>query len=124
MCSEVPCPRQDTDSPCKGTHCKRVSRSGVIYRCTTSLAATLGVSRGAVQKSLSRHGDAEHVGIRKGIRPGSGKANHTKPIQVGPHKWPSITAMAQTLTIERSLLCKKIKADPQSVLALVMERLG
>ena len=116
---EVQCQRQ-----CRGGSCKRVVRGGVTYRCPGSLADALGVSRSAVYQSLHRYGDAEHCGIRKGIKPGTRMGNHRKPIKVGPHQWPSISAMAIDIGVSRRMLGYKLKIAPQSVLALVMRAKG
>jgi len=118
--SEVPCARQ-----CRGgDYCKRVVRGGVTYRCAAALAEALGVTRSAVYQSLHRYGDAEHCAIRKGIKPGTRLANHRKPVRVGPHSWPSITAAAADLGVSRRLLGYQLKTAPQAVLALVMRIKG
>lgn len=119
MTDEVACTRQ-----CRGGSCKPVMRGGVTYRCPAALAATLGVTRSAVYQSLHRYGDAEHCGVRKGIKPGTQLGNHRKPIKVGPHSWPSITAMALDLGVSRRLLGYQLKTAPQAVLALVMRIKG
>jgi len=116
---EVACTRT-----CKGGSCKRVVRGGVTYRCPGALADALGVSRAAVHQSLFRHGDAEHCGVRKGIKPGTRLGNHRKPIRVGPHQWPSISAMALDLGVNRRMLGYQLKTAPQAVLALVMRIKG
>ena len=119
MTDEVACTRQ-----CRGgNYCKRVVRAGVTYRCPAALAATLGVTRSAVYQSLHRYGDAEHCGVPKGMRQG-GMANHRKPVKVGPHSWPSITAAAADLGVSRRLLGYQLKTAPQAVLALVMRIKG
>lgn len=120
MTDEVACTRQ-----CRGgDYCKRVVRGGVTYRCPAALAATLGITRSAVYQSLHRYGDAEHCGVRKGIKPGTQLGNHRKPIKFGPHQWPSITAMALDLGVSRRLLGYQLKTAPQAVLALVMRIKG
>lgn len=119
MTEEVACTRQ-----CRGGSCKPVMRGGVTYRCPAALAATLGVTRSAVYQSLHRYGDAEHCGVRKGIKPGTQLGNHRKPIKFGPHSWPSIAAMALDLGISRRLLGYQLKTAPQAVLALVMRIKG
>lgn len=117
--AEVPCSR-----PCsKKLVCRRVMRAGVTYRCTAVLAEKLGVTRSAVYQSLHRYGDAEHCGTPKGMRPG-GMAHHRKPVKVGPHSWPSITAAAVDLGVSRRLLGYQLKTDMQAVLALVMRKKG
>lgn len=120
MTDEVACTRQCRGGDC----CKRVVRAGVTYRCPAALAATLGVTRSAVYQSLHRYGDAEHCGVRKGIKPGTRLGNHRKPIKFGPHSWPSITAMALDLGVSRRLLGYQLKTAPQAVLALVMRTKG
>lgn len=118
--AEVPCPR-----PCsKKLVCRRVMRGGVTYRCTAVLAEKLGVTRSAVYQSLHRYGDAEHCAIPKGIKPGTRLANHRKPVKIGPHSWPSITAAAADLGVSRRLLGYQLKTDMQAVLALVMRKKG
>lgn len=120
MTDEVPCPRQ-----CKGkNYCKRVTRDGVVYRCAGALAAKLGVTRGAVYQSLYKYGNADHCGIRKGIRPGSGKKTHCRPVRVGPHSWPSITDAAADLGVSRQLLTRMLRGNGEAVLALVMRKKG
>lgn len=119
MSEQVPCSRQ-----CKGGSCRPVMRQGVEYRCPAALAATLGVTRSAVYQSLHRYGDAEHCGIRKGIKPGTRLGNYRKPIKVGPHQWPSISAMALDLGVNRRILGYKLKASPREVLEIVMGRKG
>lgn len=113
--SEVPCPRS-----CRGGQCRRVMRQGKTYRCPQALADELGLTRSAVYQSLHKHGDAEHCGIPKGIVPGSGKVNHRKPVTFGPHLWPSIAAMARELGVERTMLGRKLKTDPEAVMGMVM----
>ena len=117
MTDEVACTRA-----CKGGSCRRVVRGGITYRCPNALADALGVSRGAVYQSLFRHGDAEHCGVRKGIKPGTRLGNHRKPIRVGPHQWPSISALALDLGVNRRLLGYQLKLAPHAVLALVMRK--
>lgn len=120
MTDEVPCPRQ-----CRGKNiCKRVTRDGVVYRCAEALASTLGVKRGAVYQSLHRYGDADHCGIPKGIRPGSGKKNHCRPVKVGPHSWPSVSDAAADLGVSRQLLTRMLRDDGEALLALVMRIKG
>jgi DNA-binding phage protein len=99
-------------------------RQGVEYRCPAALAATLGVSRSAVYQSLHRYGDAEHCAIRKGIKPGTRLGNHRKPIKVGPHQWPSISAMALDLGVSRRVLGYQLKTQPSVVLETVMRVKG
>ena len=119
MTDEVACTRT-----CKGGSCKRVVRGGTTYRCPGALADALGLSRNAVYQSLHRYGDAEHCGVRKGIKPGTGMGNHRKPVRVGPHQWASISAMALDLGVSRRLLGYQLKNAPQAVLALVMRKKG
>jgi hypothetical protein len=119
MTDPIPCTRS-----CKGGSCKPVMRQGATYRCPAALASALGISRNAVYQSLHRYGDAEHCGIRKGIKPGTRLGNHRRPIKVGPHQWPSISAMAIDLKVSRRQLGYQLKAAPQSVLALVMRTKG
>jgi hypothetical protein len=116
MTEEVPCSRQ-----CRGRlTCKRVVRAGVTYRCAAALANALGVSPGAVYMSFRRHGNAEHCGIPKGVKPGTRLANYRKPMTVGPHSWPSITAMAADLGTNRKWIGRKMKSAPMEIVALVM----
>ncbi len=119
MTDQIACTRQ-----CKGGSCRPVMRQGVEYRCPAALAATLGVSRSAVYQSLHRYGDAEHCAIRKGIKPGTRLGNHRKPIKVGPHQWPSITAMALDLGVSRRVLGYQLKTQPSVVLETVMRVKG
>ena len=119
MTDQIACTRQ-----CKGGSCRPVMRQGVEYRCPAALAVTLGVSRSAVYQSLFRYGDAEHCGIRKGIKPGTRLGNHRKPVKVGPHQWPSISAMALDIGVSRHVLGYQLKTAPQRVLALVMKAKG
>lgn len=116
---EIPCTKT-----CKGGQCKRVARGGQTYRCAQALADSLGVTRYSVYQSFYRHGDAEHAGITKGVPKGRGYANHRKPVQVGPHKWPTITALSKELKMDRSHLGKLLKHDPQTVLSKVMKAKG
>ena len=114
---EVPCER-----PCSAKLvCRRVTRAGVTYRCARALAEALGINVQSIYQSLHKHGDAEHCGIRKGIRPGSGKANHRKPVKLGADEWPSISAMARDLGIDRSVLGKKLKTNPSALLPDLMK---
>lgn len=108
--SEVPCTKS-----CRG-HCLRVSRAGVTYRCAKAMAHAFGVQSAAVYQALHRHGNAERVGGKRG-----GAGNHKKPVQVGPHKWPSISAMALALGVDRTMLGKKLRREPEAVLSLVMQ---
>lgn len=119
MTEPVPCTRQ-----CKGGQCKAVMRQGITYRCPAALADTLGITRNSVYQSLHRHGDVEHCGVRKGIKPGTQPGNHRKPIKVGPHQWPSITAMAADIGVSRRLLGYKLKHQPIVVLETVMRVKG
>jgi hypothetical protein len=113
--SEVPC-----ELPCSAKLvCRRVVRKGTVYRCTAVLAKTLGVTKSAVYQSLHRYGDAEHCGTPKG-----GRGNNRRPIQIGPHVWPSVTAMAADLGVSRRQLGYNLATDPQRVLALVMRVKG
>jgi len=114
--TEVPCSRS-----CDSRSCRRVARQGITYRCPQALADALGLTRSAVYQSLHRYGDAEHCGIRKGIKPGSGKANHRKPVKFCGYMWPSVSAMARELGVERTGLGKKLKSDRQAVLAMLMK---
>ena len=104
-------------------HCRRVSKAGKTYRCAEALAQAFGVSRSAVYQSLHRHGHAEVVGKPKGITPGSGKANHCKPVRVGPHQWPSVVAMAKDLGVNRRSIGEKLLRDPEGAIALVMRKM-
>lgn len=90
---------------------------GVAYRCVNAFAAAKGVTTAAVYKALSRHGTLDCVG-----KPRGGRYNYCKPVQFGPHKWPSISAMARDLGIDRSGLAKKLKhgRDQDTILGLVM----
>lgn len=112
----------DCAHPCNG-RCRWVGRQGVIYRCARALADELGVTVGAVYQSLHKHGDAEHVGTRKGV-PVGGLGNHRKPVKVGPHQWPSVSHMARDLGVDRTMLGKKLRRQPEAVLALVMRAKG
>lgn len=109
---------------CNGRQCMRVSRAGVVYRCPQALADALGIKRQSVYQSLHKHGHAEKCGIKKGIVAGSGKANHRKPVSVGPHSWPSISHMARDLGVGRRQLSINLRRHPERVLALVMGRKG
>lgn len=112
--SEVACTKV-----CSGWRCKRVARDGVVYRCTTVLSETLGLTRSAVHQSLHRHGDADHCGIKKGKQIGTPSPNR-KPVSVGVHQWPSISAMAVDLNVDRSLLRRMLTSDMEWVVAKVM----
>lgn len=111
---EVVCPKV-----CVGWRCRRVARAGVVYRCASALASELGVSRGAVHQSLHRHGDAEHCGRKRGVKVGATGGNR-REVRVGVHAWPSVTAMAVDLGVERSGLSKKLSTDAEWVVAKVM----
>lgn len=50
--------------------------------------------------------------------------NHRTPVRVGPHQWPSISAMALDLGVSRRLLGYQLKTAPHAVLALVMRKKG
>ena len=111
---EVACPRE-----CRGNYCKRVQHKDQVYRCAAALADKFKVSRGAVWQALSRHGSTDCLGQKRG-----GRGNYRKPVQVGPHKWPTIGAMAQELGLDRSHLGKMLRGDPERVLAYVMRVKG
>lgn len=120
MTDEVACTRQ-----CKGKgYCKRVIRAGVTYRCAAALAEALGLSRNAVYMSFHRHGNAEYCGSTKGGKVGERGANYRKPMTVGPHSWPSITAMAADLGTNRKWIGRKMKSAPMEIVALVMKVKG
>lgn len=95
-----------------------------MYRCPQSLADALGINRDSVYQSMYKHGHAENCGIPKGVRKGSGKVNHRKPVKVGPHSWPSVSAMAIDLGVGRRQLGINLKHHPERVLALVMRVKG
>lgn len=104
--------------------CKRVVRAGVTYRCAAALANALGVSPGAVYMSFHRHGNAEYCGSTKGGKVGERGANYRKPMTVGPHSWPSITAMAADLGTNRKWIGRKMKSAPMEIVVLVMKVKG
>jgi len=112
--TEVPCP-----CACKGTHCMRIEHHGQVYRCTAALSDVLGLTRGAIWQSLARNGTTAYLGTNR-----RGRGNNKKPVQVGPHKWPTIGAMAQDLGLDRSHLGKLLKHDKDRVLAYVMKVKG
>ncbi len=114
---EVTCSR-----PCSSKLvCRRVVRAGVVYRCVTALSEALGINRPAVYQSLHRHGDAEHCGTGKGIKPGRGYiGNNRRPVSMCGHSWPSVSAMARDLGIGRSMLSKALKHDPESVIPHIL----
>lgn len=107
--TEVACPRD----ACKG-RCLPVAKAGKTYRCAAALAAAYNVKVGAVYQALSKTGSTDRIG-----KP-SGRPGHFKKVQFGPHKWPSIAAMARDLGVERSGLGKRLKRDRESVLADVI----
>lgn len=112
--SEKPCTRE-----CKGGHCLRVAHQGQVYRCTTALSDELGTSRAAIYQALYRHGSTACIGQKRG-----GRGNNKKPVQIGPHKWPTIGKMAQDLGLDRSHLGKMLKHDRERVLSYVMRVMG
>lgn len=95
-----------------------------MYRCVQALSDALGIGKNSVYQSLHKYGHAENCGIPKGVRKGSGMVNHRKPVTVGPHHWPSISAMARDLGVDRSHLGKMLKHEPDRVLSLVMRIKG
>jgi hypothetical protein len=106
--TEVSCP-----TPCR--KCLPVSHKGTVYQCVKTLSAHIGVSTQAVYQALHRDGSTEACG-----RPRGGRLGNVRPVTVGKHSWPSVTAMARETGVERSTLAKQLKRSPEEVLALVM----
>lgn len=96
--------------------CLPVENQGQIYRCAHALAETYGVTPNAVWQALSRTGSTACLGNIKG------RGNHRKPVRVGPHEWPSYTAAANDLGVDRSLIGKLLRHDPERLLGLVMKK--
>lgn len=103
--------------PCAAKRaCLPVENQGQIYQCAHALAAAYEVTVGAVYQALHRTGSTRCLGNIKG------RGNHRKPLRVGPHQWPSYTAAANELGIDRSLIGKLLRNDPERLLGLVMKK--
>jgi len=106
--SQVPCA-----TPCN--KCLPVSHGGLVYQCANTLSAHIGVSKQAIYQALSKDGSTERCGKVRG-----GRNGNSSPTTIGKYSWPSVSAMAQEIGIERSTAAKQLKRDPQKVLAAVM----
>ena len=106
--SQIPCM-----TPCN--KCLPVSHDGLVYQCARTLSAHIGVSKQAIYQALCRTGSTEICG-----KPRGGRSGNSNPTTIGKYSWPSVSAMAQEIGIERSTAAKQLKRDPQKVLAAVM----
>ena len=95
--------------------CLPVSHKGEVYQCTKSLSVHIGVSVHSIYQALSRHGSTERCGEPRG-----GRMGNVKPVTIGKYSWPSVSAMAREIRVERSTLAKQLKRDPEKALAAVM----
>ena len=105
--TQVPCL-----TPCG--KCLPVSHGGVVYQCTKTLSAKIRVSTQAIYQALSKDGSTERCGKVRG-----GRNGNSMPITIGKYSWPSVSAMAREIGIERSTAAKQLKRDPQKVLSAV-----
>lgn len=105
--SQVPC-----TTPCK--KCLPVSHNGLVYQCAKTLSDHIGVSKQAIYQALCRTGSTEICGKARG-----GRNGNSNPITIGRHSWPSVSAMAREIGVERSTACKQLKRDPIKVMAAV-----
>jgi hypothetical protein len=104
--------------PCPKDQCKQkclpVSHKGEVYQCARSLSAHIGVSLHAIYQALSKYGSTERCG---GVR--GGRMGNVRPITIGKYSWPSVSAMAREIGIERSTAAKQLQRDPIKVVAAV-----
>jgi len=109
-----------TDVVCPKPHCKQkclpVSHKGVVYQCVKAMHENTGISTHAIYQALSRWGSTDQCGEPRG-----GRMGNVKPVTIGKHSWPSVSAMAREIGIERSTAAKQLKRDPEKVLAAVMQ---
>ncbi len=108
------------DSPCSKTgRCLPVQHGETVYRCTLAMSQHTGFTRDAIYKALSRNGSTECLGkvARNGGRRG-------KSIKVGKWKWPSITALAAELKMDRSHVDKMSRHQKERLLGIVMKVKG
>ena len=103
-----PCP-----TPCN--KCLPVSHKGEVYQCAKTLSAHIGVSVHAIYQALSRWGSTDQCGEPRG-----GRMGNVKPVTIGKYSWPSVSAMAREIGVERSTLAKQLKNYPEKALAAVM----
>ena len=108
-----------SDVVCPKPHCKQkclpVSHKGVVYQCVKAMHEHTGISIHAIYQALSRWGSTDQCGEPRG-----GRMGNVKPVSIGKYSWPSVSAMAREIGIERSTAAKQLKRDPDKVLAAVM----
>jgi len=107
--TEVVCP-----TPCK--KCLPVAHEGVVFPCAKALSVHLGVSVHSIYQALCRTGSTDRCG-----KPRGGRMGNCKMVNVGKYSWPSVSAMARDVGVERSTICKQLKRSPDKVLAAVMQ---
>lgn len=109
---QIPC-----DTPCNGMqYCMPVTNKGKVYRCAKTLAKAYGVTPAAVYKTLTKHGHTERLGNPRGGR------NNKRPVKIGQFSWPSVTALASDLGMERSHINHILNRNPERLLGLVMKK--
>lgn len=107
---EVACPK-----PYCKQKCLSVSHKGVVYQCVKAMREHTGISIHAIYQALSKDGSTERCGEPRG-----GRMGNVRPITIGKYSWPSVSAMAREIGVERSTITKQLKRSPQKALASVM----
>ena len=107
--TDIVCP-----TPCK--KCLPVAHEGVFFPCAKALSVHLGVSVESIYQALRRTGSTDRCG-----KPRGGRLGNSKMMIVGKYSWPSVSAMAREVGVERSTVCKQLKRSPEKVLAAVMK---
>ena len=107
-----------TEVVCPKLHCKQnclsVSHKGVVYQCVKAMHEHTGISIHSIYQALSRWGSTDRCGEPRG-----GRMGNVRPITIGKYSWPSVSAMAREIGIERSTAAKQLKRDPIKVVAAV-----
>lgn len=99
-----------------------VTRGDRAWPTMKAAARELGVAPNTISKHLARHGNLDRVGSRKGPRPGTFIPSRAKPVCVGGHNWPSITAMARDLGVSRFVATARLREGGERIMELVMAR--
>lgn len=99
-----------------------VSRGDREWPTMKDAARDLGVLPSTISTHLARHGNLDRVGLPRGPRPGTFVPSMAKPVCVGGHRWPSITAMARDLGISRHVATARLREGGERIIELVMAR--
>ena len=107
--AEMTCP-----TPCK--KCLPVDHEGVVFPCAKALSVYLGVTVHSIYQALRRTGSTDRCG-----KPRGGRTGNCRAVSVGKYSWPSVSAMAREIGVQRATLDKQLRRSPEKALAAVMQ---